>query len=577
MAAMDLERTRRVREALVTGGVLAFPPTRSGVPPVIERSWRRCVSQQVSPEPAAIPYSDPESADPLLRAAAEPVLARLGDQLADVPVAMVLADAGGRIVMRRIGVRSQRAVMDRASAAEGFDFSEAAVGTNGLGTVLAERRPVLVRGTEHYNVGLADLTCAGTPILEPFTGRLVGTFSLACATTDVHPLMCAMAGDVGRQIEANLLDGLGAHERALVRAYLAVERPDPTPVLVVGEQTAFANQAGLCHLGPQTHALLWSHLAENAGTGSTRMRVPLPDGWHEADVERVGTVHRDAFRVQLLPSDEPSRPPRRAGSSARPPVHLVPEIDRQVVEAVRHGERIVFDGAAGVGKLHTARAALRRAGAAGPLVLDAAVGFATPDSGDWFAAASAALEDGRGVVLRHLEDLERTAVNQVKALAEAAGPLAFTVDLDGAPRHIVALAGRLGTTIRLPALSPSRDRIPALVESMLADLPDPQRRTRFAAPTWRHLLAWSWPGNVGELRCTVEQLARRAQGNVVEPGELPDRLRRAARQLTLMAAAEREAVLDALRDAGGNRSKAAQTLGIGRTTLYRKLREFGID
>ena len=32
-----------------------------------------------------------------------------------------------------------------------------------------------MRGTEHYNVGLADLTCAGTPILEPFTGRLVGT------------------------------------------------------------------------------------------------------------------------------------------------------------------------------------------------------------------------------------------------------------------------------------------------------------------------------------------------------------------------------------------------------------------
>jgi len=45
----------------------------------------------------------------------------------------------------------------------------------------------------------------------------------------------------------------------------------------------------------------------------------------------------------------------------------------------------------------------------------------------------------------------------------------------------------------------------------------------------------------------------------------------------LPALSEREAVLDALRDAGGNRSKAAQTLGIGRTTLYRKLREFGID
>jgi sigma-54 dependent transcriptional regulator, acetoin dehydrogenase operon transcriptional activator AcoR len=180
-------------------------------------------------------------------------------------------------------------------------------------------------------------------------------------------------------------------------------------------------------------------------------------------------------------------------------------------------------------------------------------------------------------VLCHLQDLERGAVNQVRALAEVAGPLACTVDLDGAPRHVVALAGRLGTIIRIPTLPQLRDRIPNVVESILAGLPEPQRRTRFAALTWRHLLDWSWPGNVDELRCTVEQLARRARGGVVEPADLPDRLRGAGRKLTLMAAAEREAVLDALRDAEGNRSKAAHALGIGRTTLYRKLREFGIE
>jgi transcriptional regulator of acetoin/glycerol metabolism len=43
-----------------------------------------------------------------------------------------------------------------------------------------------------------------------------------------------------------------------------------------------------------------------------------------------------------------------------------------------------------------------------------------------------------------------------------------------------------------------------------------------------------------------------------------------------MESAERDAVAEALRAAGGNRSRAAQALGIGRNTLYRKMREFGI-
>ena len=45
------------------------------------------------------------------------------------------------------------------------------------------------------NVRLEDLTCAGTPVVEPYTGRMVGSFSLACSMRDVHPLMTVMAGD----------------------------------------------------------------------------------------------------------------------------------------------------------------------------------------------------------------------------------------------------------------------------------------------------------------------------------------------------------------------------------------------
>ena len=152
------ERTRRSREALVEGGLLHEPPGGSGVPRLIERSWRRCIGDEVPVAPDRIDYREPDDALPTLRRAAGPVLDRLKDSLADVPVAMVLSDADGRIILRHTDVRRQREIMDRASAAEGFDFSEHSVGTNGIGTVLVERRPMLVRGPEHYNDRLADLT-----------------------------------------------------------------------------------------------------------------------------------------------------------------------------------------------------------------------------------------------------------------------------------------------------------------------------------------------------------------------------------------------------------------------------------
>ncbi|WP_223842872.1 helix-turn-helix domain-containing protein [Amycolatopsis methanolica] len=109
---------------------------------------------------------------------------------------------------------------------------------------------------------------------------------------------------------------------------------------------------------------------------------------------------------------------------------------------------------------------------------------------------------------------------------------------------------------------------------MSAELPEPESATTFAAPAWDRLMSWHWRGNLAELRNTVALLARRACGGTVD--DLPDKLRTPRRSLSLLESAERTAVVGALHAAGGNRSRAAQALGIGRNTLYRKMREFGI-
>jgi transcriptional regulator of acetoin/glycerol metabolism len=575
LSRAERERIRRSREALVEGGLLTEPPGRAGVPQHIEMSWRRCVGDEVPVSPARIDYQEPEHDRTALYHAAEPVLERLKDSLADVPVAMVLSDAGGRIVMRHAHVRRQRDVMDRAYAAEGFDFSEASVGTNGIGTVLVERRPVLVRGPEHYNSLLEDLTCAGTPIIEPATGRLVGTFSLACSMRDVHPLMTALAGDVGRQIEARILDEAGDRRRRFVQACLSLDRVN-TGALVVDEETVLANRLGLAHAGPELHPQLWQFLTEHAPRGPQRMAIPLSDGLYDAVVEPAHDGGKTAYSVRLLSRRPISRTDRDdTGGTGSPvvrePLHFDDQVDRELETAVRHRELVALTGASGTGKLRTALRALRRRGATDPVVVEPHL------DPDWFGRARAAAEAGRGLVLRRVHTAPVPSAGQVQALAASGIPIALTADLDDPGDAVLGLVRQVATTVRLPELARSRSHLPSLVRAILTELADPMSTTRFSPPVWDLLMSWHWPGNLAELRNTVTLLARRADGGTVEIGDLPAELRTPRRSMSLLESAERKAVADALQAASGNRSRAAQALGIGRNTLYRKMREFGLE
>ena len=564
---------RRSRETLVDGGLLEVPPGASGVPKVIEASWRRCVGEHVPVAPSRIDFREPRSEPSSLVRAAAPVLERLRWSLADVAVAMVLSDATGRIVARHADVRRQRLLMDRAHAAEGFDFSEQSVGTNGLGTVLVERRPVLVRGPEHYNADLESLTCAGTPVVEPYTGRLLGSFSLACATRDVHPLMTAMASDVGRQIEARLLDEAGDRRRRFVQASLALDRAK-TGALVVDEESVLANRLGLAHAGPELHPVLWQFLTEHAPRGPQRMAIPLSDGLYDAVVEPAHDGDKAAYSVRLLDrqpmpcSDDEER--ADAGALAhREPLHFDDQVDRELDTVARQCELVALTGASGTGKLQAALRVLARQGATDPVVVEPHL------DPDWFGRASTAAESGRGLVLRRVHIAPVPSAAQVQALATSGVAVALTADLDGAADAVVGLVRQVATTVRLPELALHRSHLPSLVRTIVAEIAEPA--PRFSPAVWDVLTSWHWPGNLAELHNTVALLARRAGGGAVEIGDLPAELRAPRGPMSLLESAERKAVSDALQAAGGNRSHAAQALGIGRNTLYRKMREFGLE
>jgi transcriptional regulator of acetoin/glycerol metabolism len=94
------------------------------------------------------------------------------------------------------------------------------------------------------------------------------------------------------------------------------------------------------------------------------------------------------------------------------------------------------------------------------------------------------------------------------------------------------------------------------------------------------LLGYSWPGNVRELKSVIEWAAVRCKGPIIQVKDLPPNLSGQAASMPPLGGLsqdEKQRILDALERAGGKRAAAARLLGWSRSTLYRRMRELGIE
>jgi DNA-binding NtrC family response regulator len=138
--------------------------------------------------------------------------------------------------------------------------------------------------------------------------------------------------------------------------------------------------------------------------------------------------------------------------------------------------------------------------------------------------------------------------------------------------------------IRVPALRERRDDIPLLIETFLHNACG--RAGRQVELTREAIVALSnyrWPGNVRELENTIERLVVLSRGASVDLSDLPfkppsgpDLQERLFTDLPSLDELERRYLLHVIEQVGGNRTRAAEVLGIDRRTLYRMAERFGI-
>jgi transcriptional regulator of acetoin/glycerol metabolism len=546
-----------------------------GIPRHVAASWRRSLARGVDPGVIANRFHPDLDVESRLVRCARPVIEQLADQTAGIPVCVALTDDRARLLVRLDTAATIGRAADDNNFAEGFGYDEGAVGTNGVGTVLECGGSVHVVGAEHFVEQLQDYACAGSPVRDPFTGRIEGVLDVSVRVEHSSPLLLSLVSSAAGRIQEALLHDRDADQQALFDQYTRVEARTRRAVLAVGRRTVLTNTALQTLLDPGDLVAVQDHarfLMLRGPAVDDRLHLPsgtrvrmrgstVTVGSSVAGLVAVVTLLREpevvaVAQARALPEPPGSSPAWRAAWAG-------------AARALSAGAPLLVVGEPGTGRRRLLVDVDRALHGEGRVV---EVGPADAASG---LAEELPRFGSRPLVL--LRDLDlwdsAAAAEAVGALRGARARLAATVAEPG------ALAGSLtgfGHSVTVPPLRNRSGDLALLVTDLLDEL-SPGRDARMSAEALRTLARYGWPGNVRELRDALDLALRRRPVGVVEAGDLPEFCQSAPRAtLRPVDLVERDAIVHALRESGNNRVAAAAALGLARSTLYRKIAQYGI-
>ncbi len=588
----------------------------AGVPDVLAASWERSQAAGVDSTVPRTDYDEEYDTGSLLIRCARPVLEQLGNDTADLPLVIALTDHRARLVQRFDASPAVGRLLDRVQFAPGFNYAESAMGTNGVGTVLEAGQPFSVIGPEHFTENLQAFACTGAPILDPVTGRVEGVLDISSLTQAWSPLMHTLVKSAAKDISRNLLLDRSQSQQAIFDTYLrVVARASRHAVFAFGESVFTANAAAQTMFDAHEQQILRDHarfLTSRRHRASDT--VVLPDGRMVrvhgtrilAGSEVAGmvviadvvTTRQEAtssdFTERVLPqvAVATTQTSRIAGDLYRPHETIAgggssPAWQRACGElraALESARPAVVLGETGTGKFTLVAEIFHASYPRGRSVsIDAAqlMGEGSPTDVDQLVPAQ---PEPTLLIVRNIDQATTDGVEQLdsffSAIARQQGATWFVATLSDSsldsdlPFH--ALLGHFEVAITVPPLRCRTEDLPAITASVLREIA-PSRRVRLSPEAHRVVACYSWPRNVGQLREALVHALRQRPVGEIQKQDLPAYCQTTSRHtLTPLESAERDAIVAALQDHEGNKLAAAQHLGMSRSSLYRKLKTYGI-
>jgi signal transduction histidine kinase len=225
-----LRRARELQrswERVLADGALGleFPPgATAGLRPTIVESWRRSLATGLDPTNLLAPIEADESE--VLGRWFEHPLGSLTDVLTEhlrkvaeeSRSVVVVTDASG-LVLHRVGDEWLKERAAEMNLVEGARYSEAADGTNGIGTALAADHAFQVFAFEHFNERHHQWVCSAAPVHDPVSGQTVGLIDLSSLWKIAHRRSLELVTTAARTIEQGLMDARRDRDVRLRRRY----------------------------------------------------------------------------------------------------------------------------------------------------------------------------------------------------------------------------------------------------------------------------------------------------------------------------------------------------------------------
>lgn len=577
------------------------------VRPTVVASWARCRRSGLDPDTAVASF---QGLDTGIDAGPDPGKEVFDAVAPGARCSLVLLDADGVVRSRTDADPDLARLLDALHLVRGYGFGEAAMGTTAAAVAFATGEAVALSGPEHYAAALTCLAEAAAPVdgAEGVTGAVAVVCHSSEASTLALPLARMLAGQV-----AEHLAGEPDRQVRTLLARLRTHGDGPDWALATDGQTVLTNAAARQLDGNDLRALGDLLLAGVALDEHGHRHVDLPSsGWAEVDLEPVllaGASIGALLTAGPAASPGPTEATRRQGSHVAPTTRrdyaedlrrdggaehakariranreLLTPFDRarrEVAASIRQGRPHLLIGEPGVGKRTLLREQFRRAHPEGRVTEIDCAAFTADD------APALDRRDDRAhlVLLRALHLLSPVAARR---LDEALRPLLVLSDpplvvgcVDtpavDATRPYGLLLRHFHEITRIPPLRYRLDEVGDIAWSILRRI-SPRRSLRLSLQVVRVLEGYAWPGNVSELEDVLRYVVARKPLGEVQAPDLPSLcFKSQARRMSMLEAAQCDAIIQALYESNGNRYKAAAMLGIARSSLYRKIDAFGIS
>ena len=593
----------------------------ANAPEHVKRSWLRCLEEyrldpESNEEPAVVSRQElmarkEQSLE--LVTFADNEMAQLHTRLAGSGHSIILTDRDG-VLLSYYGDPSFKGAAARAGLVPGGMWSERYGGTNGMGTCLAERVPLIVHREQHFLARNTGLTCCAAPIFDP-GGELAAVLDASgeCDRAQLHTLV--LVNMSAQTIEKSLFKHrfrnafvvrFHSQPELLGTASEGMIALDPAGTIAALNRSALAALDGCSPadlVGAPLERLFNISLPSLIGRSRRQPFQPLPV--YEAR-------HGVRFFAMAQEPESASLAPRAASAAPRPVVTppwdgLSPldELDlgdpvmaRNIRAAKRVAARdvpILVLGETGTGKERFARAlhaASTRAAQAFVAVNCAAL--STPletrmpqaHRGTLFLDEVGELPGpAQGRLLDVLDARESAGALDVRVVAASSSALEEKVRRGQFRQD---LCYRLqGLVLELPRFHERADKRPLLLHLFAqeaADAPSVSLSERLIDA----LCAQRWPGNLRQLRNALRAMIARRAGDKLDLADLPSEYRCSARAahepaqegegpaLNALAQAEREALVRELERERGNISHVARNLGVSRNAVYRRMHRLRI-